>query len=481
VTPSATITSASSSGYVPLGRATAAFPRLQERGSARGSWRVALCAGLSDREQMATSGTSQVAIGPDSTTALSSSSAGRGGPSTQPFDGMGLASLEDPYPVYAELRREGAVRRGGPAIWYVTRYAEVARLLRDRRLGAEFPARYHEFSLGSGPAAEFRRRIVLYRDPPEHTRLRQLMSKAFTPKFVPGLSAQIEEVVDDILSVGLDRGNLDLVEDLAYQLPVAVACELIGIPPVDRHAVRLRAVDLGQAFGVVVSDEDRQRADDAVVWLRDYVAGLIEERRRAPRADLVSVLLKAEHSGDRLTPEEITDNLLFAFFAGFETTVHLIGTGAVALLQHPRELERLRENPSLVPTAVEEFLRYDAPISGVARIVLETVEVDGQRIRPGRVLLLLLGSANRDERQFDEPDRLDVGRSPNHHLSFGGGIHHCMGAALARVETATAFSRLLARTRKFELLGEPEREASSRFRGYAKVPVSLYPAAGGAQ
>ena len=388
-------------------------------------------------------------------------------------DGMELIAMDDPYPAYAELRRQGPVIRSTAATWYVPRYADVARLLRDRRLGADFPVEYHTFSLGSGPAAEFRRRIILYRDPPDHTRLRRLMGSAFTPTSVPGLRAKVEAVVDDVLDRALEHGHLDVVGELGYDVPLAIACELIGIPTGDRQEVRRRAVDLGRSFGVFVSQDDRALADSAVVWLRAYVTDLIEERRRAPQADLVSVLLQAGENEDRLAPEEIADNILFAFFAGFETTVNVIGTGAVELLAHRDQLALLRKDPSLAATAVEEFLRYESPVAGVARLVLQSVEIGERTIRRGRVLLLMLGSANRDEREFADPDRLDITRAPNPHVSFGGGIHHCMGAALARLEATVVFQRLVTRTGSFDLSAPPQREPTGRFRGYASVPVAV--------
>lgn len=387
------------------------------------------------------------------------------------FDPGDPAVVDDPYPSYARLRDSGPLCRMGPASFGVTRYGDVARLLRDPRLGSEFPPEYHRMSAGDGPAAAFFERIVLYRDPPAHTRLRRLMSKAFSPGLVRGLRGHIVELVDELLDEAAARGRMDAVEDLAFPLPVLVVCELMGIPRADRSEVRPHALNLSKAFAPVVRPQDREDADRSVAWLREYLAGLLAQRTRTPGRDLLSLLRSASEGDERLSDEEIVDNAVFSFFAGFETTANLLAAGCAALLDNPGELARLRADPGLVPTAVEEFLRYDAPIQGTARLVLEPVEVGERRVRPGRVLVLLLGSANRDPRRFAEPDRLDVGRDPNPHVSFGGGLHHCMGAALARVEGAVAFERLLARFPVLEPLGPATRRTGTTFRAYASVPM----------
>lgn len=391
------------------------------------------------------------------------------------FDALDPAVVEDPYPVYARLRAAAPLCRGLAGTWVVTRHADVAALLRDRRLGSEFPAEYHQLSVGDGPAGAFMSSIILYRDPPDHTRLRQLVGQAFSAQLVRRLEAHLAELVDELLDPVLERGELEVIGDLALPLPVKVVCELMGIPAADHELIRPQAVALGRAFAAVVPSEAREGADDAVGWLRDYLGALLEERRRAPGEDLLSRMLAAEEGEDRLSHEEIVDNAVFSFFAGFETTTNLIGNGCAALLSHPGELARLRADPALVRPAVDEFLRYDAPIQGVARIVREPVQVGDRTVRPGRVLVLLLGSANRDERVFHRPDELDVGRSPNRHVSFGGGIHYCMGATLSRLEAHAAFARLLARCSRLEPAGAPVRETTTSFRAYASLPVAVRP------
>jgi cytochrome P450 len=389
------------------------------------------------------------------------------------FDALDPDVLEDPYPTYARLRAAGPTCRGIAGTWVVVRYAEVSALLRDRRLGSEFPPEYHRMSVGDGPAGQFMSSIVLYRDPPDHTRLRALLSTAFGAQLAKRLPPRIEQLADGLLDPMLERGELDVIGDFALPLPVMVVCELMGLPQTDHELIRPQAVALGRAFAAVVPEDARDQADAAVRWLREYLSTMLEERRRAPSDDLLSAMLAAEHGEDRLSHEEIVDNAVFSFFAGFETTTNLIGNGCGALVAHPDQLARLYAEPELIPGAGEEFLRYDAPVQGVARIVREPIEIAGRSVRPGRVLVLLMGSANRDERVFDYPDRLDVARPTNRQLSFGGGIHHCLGAALSRVEARTAFARLLARTSALEPAGAAVRNTTSSFRAFARLPLRL--------
>ncbi|HTB49621.1 MAG TPA: cytochrome P450 [Solirubrobacteraceae bacterium] len=395
------------------------------------------------------------------------------------FDASDPAVLEDPYPRYAELRREGPLARGGPGTWLVTRYKEVAALLGDGRLGNAFPPAYHVASLGRGPASEFFRRIVFYRDPPVHTRLRRLMAASFTPRLVEKLRELIRDRVDVMLDAALEAGRFDVIGDLAYPLAFSSICLLIGIPSDDRDEVRPRAACLARGFSAGMTDEQRHATDESTVWLQIYIERLLLERRRCPRDDLLSRMLGAEAGEDRLTHEEIVDNCVFLFWAGFETVLSLIGTGCAALLRFPQEFARLRADPSLVGSAIEEFLRFDAPIQGTSRIIRQELEIGGRRLRPGRVLVLLLGSANHDERVFVEPGRLDVGRRPNHHLSFGGGPHRCLGNVLARIEATVVFEQLARRFTAFEPAGEPERQtATAWMRFHAKIPVEAKPATG---
>lgn len=392
------------------------------------------------------------------------------------FEAVAATLLDDPYPTYATFREAGPVIRAGPAQWVVTRYAEVAALLRDPRVGEEFPEAYNRAAKGHGPIASFFRRIIVNRDPPYHTNLRRLMAAAFTPRLVAELGPRIATLADELLAPVAERGRMDVVPDLAYPLPVRVACELIGVRPGDWATVKPWVDDLARAFTGIVPEADRGTADAALERMRAYMVDLYEERRRRPASDLVSGMAAALAAGHPLSRDEVVDNLVFLLFAAYETTVQLISTGLVLLLRHPRDLERLRADPSLLPGAVEEFLRYDSPVHSVVRLVNEPVEVGGSTIRAGRVVHLFLASANHDERQFERPEEFDILRSPNPHLSFGGGLHYCMGSALARLQAAVAIERVLRRFALIEPAGEPVQKNNRTFRSYASIPVAVGPA-----
>lgn len=391
------------------------------------------------------------------------------------FNPQDPAVLADPYPAYARLRNEGSLCRGGPAQWVVSRHADVAVLLNDPRLGSQPPQAYHNLSAGTGAAGEFVQRIMLYRDRPSHDRLRRLIAQGFTPSAVRGLQPKIAAITDSLLEAGLEEGHMEAVNDLAFPLPVMVICELIGIPAADHEQIRPMAVNLGKAIAATGEPADQAAADAAVTWLRGYIGTLLDQRRRAPRDDLLSRLTAADRNGGGFAYQEIVDNVVFLFFAGFETTTSLIATGCSALLDNPGQMARLWADPSLIPTAIEEFLRFDAPIQSRFRIVREPIEIDGRTLRSGRMLLLLIGSANHDERQFTEPDKLDVSRKPNPHLSFGGGSHYCLGATLARLEAGVVFTTLVQRLRALERAGPSIRGLGGAVRAYARVPMSILP------
>lgn len=380
--------------------------------------------------------------------------------------------LSDPYPVYAGLRAAGPVCRGGPGQWAVTRHAEVSALLRDRRLSHEYPPEYHQLSVGEGAASGFFQRIILDRDPPGHTRLRRAMGAAFTPFLMRQLSSYIGKLVDSLLTEAIEADVFDAVNDIAFPLPVQVICETIGIPHADRAEVRPYAIDLAKGFSLMVADDERAAVHRAVTWLRTYISGLMEERRRRPHEDLMSCMLSAVGGDEGITTDEVIDNLVFLFFAGFETTTNLIATGCHCLASHPQQWQLLKRQPGLAETAVEEFLRFDAPIQATARLVRETMRVGEVTIRPGRLLVLLIGSANHDERAYAHPDLLDVSRSPNQHVSFGGGIHHCLGSSLARLEAQAVFSGLLEKAAELTPTGPATRRPSATFRTFAHMPLS---------
>jgi cytochrome P450 len=323
------------------------------------------------------------------------------------------------------------------------------------------------FSFGTGPAADLQSDILLNRDPPDHTRLRTLMGKAFSASLVRRLRDHIAEAVDDLLAPMLDRQRCDLVEEIAFPLPTQVICELLDISTADRLLVRGKATDL---TGVDVAAADR-----ATSWFREYMGAVLAEREADAEGDLFQRMLAAEDGDDALTHEEIVDNAILLFVAGFETTKNLIANGCVAMFRHPSELDRLWGDPGLAGSAVEEFLRFDGPVPFVQRLTTEPLEVGTHIIKPRRVVLLMLGSANHDETVFEDAEMLDIGRAPNPHVAFGGGIHHCLGAQLARVEGEVVFRRLAERTRRLEPAGGAVR-AVSAFRSFLSVPVVATPA-----
>jgi cytochrome P450 len=385
---------------------------------------------------------------------------------------------DDPYPHYARARAAGRVLGGGPGQWVITHYEDVAALLRDPRLSHEFPEEYHRMAIGDGPANSFVRRIILNRDPPAHTLLRRVMSQVLSPRYVARLGEPIAAMASDLLEPAVERGRLEVVEELAFPLPVMVACELIGVPAEDRPFIRHWAGELTKAFGVRLDSGERATADEAVTTLREYVDGMLRdrERGRTPAGagdDLASLLLAAIGRTPEVSRDDVVDNVVFLFFAGFETTVNLIATGAWALLEHPGEQARLRTDRSLLRTAVEEFLRFDGPIPSTSRLVREDLVVAERKLRTGRVVHLLLGSANRDPLKFHDPDRLDLGRHPNPHLGFSGGPHYCLGAALARLESAAAFACLLDRCATLEPDGPARRRLDPSFRTLERVPAAV--------
>lgn len=379
-----------------------------------------------------------------------------------------LAALDDPYPTYARLRAAGPLCRGGPAQWFVTRHAEVSALLKDPRLGIELPAAFRDHSMGDGPTRSFIEAIIGRRDPPDHTRIRKLMGVAFSPAHLRRLEARIAGSVDELLGRCRDLGEFDIVSELAFPLPVQVVCEAIGLPVPDHDLIRPRASALAGAFTGFVSDADRLAVGDAITWLRGYMHAALPVRGVAD--DLLSRMVRAaDDPENRTSRAEIVDNLIFLFFAGFETTMNLISSGASALSRDRSAFAALAASPDLVPSAVEEFLRIDAPFQTTVRLTREPIEIGGHRISRGRVIVLMLGSANHDEQVFAEPGRLRVTRSPNPHVSFGGGAHYCLGAVLARLEGRLVFTALARTFARLEPAGEVVRD--DRFRTYRAVPL----------
>ena len=362
------------------------------------------------------------------------------------------AVLSDPYPLFHRLRTEDPVHwEADLEFWALTRYADALYALREDSL---LSSAIHDSPRPGGVGLSSARWFV-FLDPPRHTRLRALVHSAFTPQVVEGLRARIQAIVDELLDRAAEAGRLDLIADLGFPLPAIVIAELLGVPAEDRAQFRAWSADLAAAGGLVRMAADgaerlsRARAGGAA--LNAYFRDIIRERRCAPRDDLVSRLTGVQSAEGTLSEEELVDTCALLLFAGHETTTNLIGNGMLALLRHPDELSRLRADPSLICSAVEELLRYDSPVQMRVRVARETVEIGGRRIAKGQRVLILVGAANRDPARFPDPDRLDIARPDNRHLAFGHGIHFCTGAPLARLEGAIAIRRLLRRFPRLEL------------------------------
>jgi cytochrome P450 len=383
----------------------------------------------------------------------------------------------NPYPFYEQLRERDPVHESPLGFRVLTRYDDVVLALRDPRFGRDgfeplIAAQYgREGEEGRLP------RSMLWRDPPDHTRLRTLVSKAFTPRVIEEMRLHIQAIVDGLLDQVQDRNGMDMIADLAYPLPVTVICEMLGVPLDDHSAIRGWSSDIARSLdsiGLLADPDVTARGASARRALGEYFRRLLPERRQRPRADLLSLLIAAEEQGDRLNEGELLAMCLLLFIAGHETTVNLIGNGVLALLRHPDELKKLRDQPALIPLAIEELLRYDSPVQWTARITNTDVEVRGCQIPNGSMVVAAIGAANRDPSQFRDPDRLDIARERNRHVAFGFGIHFCLGAPLARVEGQIALGAILRRMPDLALqTATPEWRESSALRGLKTLPVTF--------
>jgi pimeloyl-[acyl-carrier protein] synthase len=393
------------------------------------------------------------------------------------LDPLDPAFLVDPYPVYHRLRAEDPVHRHPLGFYALTRYDDVVALLRDPRFGKSGYQALFEARFGSAPEGSWLAMSMLFRDPPDHTRLRSLVSQAFTPRVVEAMRPRIRAIVDALLDRVEGQGRMEAIADLAYPLPVTVISEMLGVPAARSEAVKQWSLDLARALDAIAlpaGPEVVERGRRATAELLGCFRELVDARRRRPGADLLSALVAAEEAGDRLTEGELLATCVLLYVAGHETTVNLVGNGLLALLRHPDQWRRLRDDPRLLPGAVEELLRYDGPVQRTGRIAAEDVELAGVGIPAGSLVLGFLGAANRDPGHFPEPDRLDVTRDEPRHLAFGYGIHYCLGAPLARLEAQVALDALLRRFPELELEDPtPAWRPSSTLRGLVALPVSL--------
>lgn len=380
---------------------------------------------------------------------------------------------ESPAPFLHRLREVAPVSETPLGSWRLARYGDCVRLLKEVKSGVRFadgtPALGGRPGAGTGPG-EF----MLQQDPPAHTRLRRLVSKAFTPRAVERLRERVRENVGELLDEALARDEMDVIAALALPVPSTVICEMMGVPLADRARFTEWTGDATHLLVAQLAPEDVvQRGVAAAGQLAAYFEALIAERRERLGDDMLSHLIRAEEAGDRLSPSELLVQSIGLLIAGFETTIGLIGNGVYQLLRHPDELARLRRDPGLIRTAVDECLRFDGPIGATIRILHEDAEFSGVRLAKDSRVMALLDAANRDPEKFPDPDRFDVARAPNEHLAFGGGVHHCLGAHLARMEAQEAIGALVARTRDLELRETRREWGRSLFRVPAHLRVGV--------
>jgi len=372
------------------------------------------------------------------------------------YNPLSPALRADPYPVYEELRRKDPVHRMRlQDAWLLTDYADVDMVLRDTR---RFGNAGRDF--GYIPQVS-----MLDLDPPEHTKIRRLVAHGFTPRSVAALEPRIRETVAVLLGNMEEKDRFDLIEDLAFPLPVIVIAEMLGVPPEDREQFNEWSNIVSLIVDPLLDESQVRTVQQAVDEVFAYLEAVAEERRLDPQDDLVSALVTAEVDGERLERDDLLVNLLLILVAGNETTRNLIGNGTLALLRNPDELRRLRDDPALLSGAIDELLRFDSPVQLDSRIAREPVELRGRRIAPGQRVLCLLGAANRDPQAFPDPDRLDVGRFDASHLAFGRGIHYCLGSPLARLEARVAFEALLPHLGSLRLAEEPRYRDQVTLRG----------------
>ena len=391
----------------------------------------------------------------------------------------------DPYPRYRQLRDVAPVHRSDlGAVWFLTRWADCNAVLRDPRLGKGDlnDDRRALFNPGLPPRQQtVMGNSMLFVNPPDHTRLRGLVSRGFTPRRMQDLEAHVGHMADVIVDRMAVEGDVDVMDALAFRLPVQVIGELVGVPPSDRDQFRTLVRASAAALEPGVTAEQVEDAEHAMAIMDDYFRSLIERRRADLEHDLVSALIAARDGEDRLSEDEMVATLILLFAAGFETTTNLIGNGLLCLLRNPDQFARLRAEPDLVGSAVEEMLRFESPVQVDARTAFEPVEIDGHRVGAGETVVTFLGAANRDPAEFVDPERFDVTRDPNHPLSFAAGIHYCLGANLARLEGRIVFDRLVRRTADIEWLDDaPDWRGTLILRGVNHLHVRVTPSTGSA-
>jgi cytochrome P450 len=393
--------------------------------------------------------------------------------------------ITNPYPVYRWVRQHEPVRLDPLApVWVISGYDDVQTMLRDPRLHKDpfenqrLPRLVREQlgADGDGGRSDAEAISMLFLDPPHHTRVRSLFSRAFTPKTLADLRPRIQQIASERLDAVADRNRMDIIADLAYPLPVIVIAELLGFPPEDYQSLKRWSDDLAASLSFTPTPQQQAQATLARWEIREYFDRIVAKLQTAPQDTLIFRLLQGENEPDGLNREEIFANSILLLGAGHETTTNLIGNGVLALLKHRDQWELLVSRPDLVESAVEEMLRYDGPVQWTSRVTAEPMQVGGKSIPAGQIVLGCVGAANRDPGKFPDPDRFDIQRSPNKHLAFGAGVHFCLGAALARMEAQIAVTQLITRFPKMRLADEKlQWMPGLTFRGVKALPVILNP------
>jgi cytochrome P450 len=390
------------------------------------------------------------------------------------LEAMSPAFREDPYPYYERFRGPLPLLRVADTIWFALGHANVTTLLRHPKLSTD---ESHATTEADRTEADANRtRSLLFMDPPEHTRLRSLVARAFTPRRIEDLRTTTRTIAAELVdTMAQHSGVVDLITGFAYPLPVRVICALLGVPPEDEATFTAWSRGIARSVDPTIlrSPEIEATIAEARQGLQAYLGDLLVARRRQPGNDLLSALAAVEADGDRISPRQIVALAQLLLVAGHETTVNLIGNGTLALLRHPDQLALLRHSPELMGPAVDELLRFDGPVQITQRVVVEDMEVVGCPVKAGDEIMLVLGAANRDPAAFPDPHRLDITRDARRHVAFGGGIHHCLGAALARMEGEIAFGALLDRFAKIEFAGTPTRRPTFTLRGLESLPIAL--------
>ena len=399
------------------------------------------------------------------------------GPEAPIFNPFSADFLRNPYPAFQQLRSTAPIMRTEMGFWVASRYEDVTAILRDKRFGKCFVQRtekQHGPDIWEQPVYASMRNWMLVMDPPDHGRIRGLVARAFTPRHLKALRPRIQQLVDNSLDALDGKSEMDFITDFAHPLPVHVICDMLGIPEEDRGRFFEGSRMSGRLIDPTpMTPDERKEINEGHQVQAAYFKDLLDRRRQNPADDIITELLSAADDGDKLSDDELIGNIILLFGAGHETTVNMLGNGLLHLLTNRAEWENLVANPSLVPNAVEEMLRFDSSVQMTGRVALEDVEVGGLTIPAGEAVLNLLGAANRDPEQFDEPETFVVDRKNVQPTSFGGGIHHCIGAPLARLEGEIAMTTLIKRLPHIQLANDdPEWRLTFTLRGLTTLPVT---------